>query len=66
MQDWQLNNGQIECITSGGYRNIYLLTNEISSQKGDFILSVDAKKLTVGKDLTEGWIGFEIGVKGEI
>jgi len=65
LQDWQLNNGQIECITSGGYRNIYLLTNEISSQKGDFILSVDAKKLTVDKDLTEGWIGFEIGVKGE-
>ncbi len=65
LQDWQLNNGQIECITSGGYRNVYLLTNEIGSQKGDFTLSVNAKKLTVDKDLTEGWIGFEIGVRGE-
>ncbi len=65
LQDWQLNNGQIECVTSGGYRNIYLLTNEIGPEKGDFIISVNAKKLTVDKDFTEGWIGFEIGVKGE-
>ncbi|MCD6544068.1 MAG: alkaline phosphatase D family protein [Flavobacteriaceae bacterium] len=65
LQDWQLNNGQIECITSGGYRNIYLLTNEIGSKKGDFTISVKVKKLISEEDLTEGWIGFEIGVKGE-
>lgn len=65
LQDWQLNNGQIECVTSGGYRNIYLLTNEIGSQKGDFTIKVNAKKLTIDEDLTEGWIGFEIGVRGE-
>jgi len=65
LQDWQLNNGQIECITSGGYRNVYLLTNEIGSQKGDFTIKVNAKKLTIDEDVTEGWIGFEIGVRGE-
>ncbi|RUA07172.1 MAG: twin-arginine translocation pathway signal protein [Flavobacteriia bacterium] len=65
LQDWQLNHGQIECVGSGGYRNIFLLTNEIGSEKGDFKLSVKAKNL-VGKDtLTKGWIGFEIGVRGE-
>jgi len=65
LQDWQLNNGQIECITSGGYRNIYMLTNEIGSKKGDFTISVKVKNLISEEDLTEGWIGFEIGVKGE-
>ena len=65
LQDWQLNNGQIECVTSGGYRNIYLLTDEIGSKKGNFTLSVDAKRLGIDKDLTEGWIGFETGIKGE-
>ena len=65
LQDWQLNNGQIECVSSGGYRNIYLLTNEIGSKKGDFTISVRAKNLTSENELTEGWIGFEIGVKGE-
>jgi len=65
LQDWQLNNGQLECVTSGGFRNIYLLTNEIASKKGDFNISIDAKKLTNDKKISKGWIGFEIGVKGE-
>ena len=65
LQDWQLNNGQMECISSGGYRNIYLLTTEIGTDKGDFELSVQAKKLTKDKKLTKGWIGFELGIKGE-
>lgn len=65
LEDWQLNNGQIECVTSGGYRNVFLLTNEIGPDKGNFSLSVNAKKLANAEKLTEGWIGFEIGVKGE-
>ncbi len=65
LQDWQLNHGQIECVGSGGYRNIYLLTNEIGPEKGNFKISVEADKL-IGKEvLTKGWIGFEIGIKGE-
>ena len=65
LQDWQLNDGQIECVTSGGFRNVYLLTHEISIQKGDFSISVNAKNLASDNILDEGWIGFQIGVKGE-
>ncbi len=66
LQDWQLKNGQIACITSGGLRNIFLLTHEIGSQKGDFSMSVNAKNINPNADtLNEGWIGFEIGIRGE-
>jgi len=64
LQDWQLKDGQIECITSGGFRGVFLLTHEIGSQTGDFFMSLKAKNLNTDS-LTEGWIGFEIGIRGE-
>lgn len=65
LQDWQLKNGQIECITSGGFRSIYLLTRELGSQEGDFQMEVKIENLNAKDTLSEGWIGFEIGIKGE-
>jgi len=66
LQDWQLKDGQIECVVSGGFRNVFLLTHEISSQDGDFSMSVNANNLNPNIDtLNEGWIGFEIGIRGE-
>jgi len=66
LQDWQLKDGRIECIASGGYRNVYLLTREIGSQGGDFSMSIRANNLNRASDtLNQGWIGFEIGIKGE-
>ena len=64
LQDWQLNNGYIECVTSGGFRNVFLLTHEIGNKKGDFLISARAANLNTDS-LTEGWIGFEIGIRGE-
>jgi len=52
-------------VTSGGYRNIYLLTNEIGKDDGDIKISVHANQLTRKDSLSEGWIGFEVGIKGE-
>lgn len=72
LQDWQLKDGQIECVTSGGGRNVFLLTHEIGHQKGGFTMRVNAKNLNPISvetqnfvSLTEGWIGFEIGIRGE-
>jgi phosphodiesterase/alkaline phosphatase D-like protein len=63
MQDWQLSNGRVECITSGGDRNLFLLTHELDSTEGDLYM-----KITVGSletNLSSGWVGFKLGVKGE-
>ncbi len=66
LQDWQLKEGQIECVVSGGFRNVFLLPHEIGSQEGDFSMSIRAKNLNPRKDtLNEGWIGFEIGIRGQ-
>ena len=50
LQDWQLENGKIECVVSGGFRNIFLLTKEIGKQSGDFSISVRAKNLNPKSD----------------
>ena len=66
LQDWQLSNGRMECVVSGGERNVYLLTHEIDTIPGNFSTSIRAGLLNAERDsLNEGWIGFNIGVKGE-
>ncbi len=63
MQDWQLNNGRLECITSGGDRNLFLLTHELDSSSGDILMKATIGFLETGK--SDGWVGFKLGVKGE-
>ena len=63
MQDWKVVDGRVECITSGGDRNMFLLTYEIDSSAGSFNSSVELGALD--NPLTEGWVGFKVGIKGE-
>jgi len=65
LQDWQLNNGRVECIVSGGDRNMVLLTRQISEHDGEFNLSVDFGRIGEDIDDEKGWVGFKVGVKGE-
>ena len=63
MQDWEVKNNRVYCTTSGGDRNIYLLTYELDSVVADFTTRVTLGSLV--DSLTVGWVGFKIGVKGE-
>ncbi|MEN8122495.1 MAG: alkaline phosphatase D family protein [Bacteroidota bacterium] len=65
LQDWQLSNGRMECVVSGGERNVYLLTHEIDSVPGNFKMNIRTGRLVQDTSLSEGWIGFKIGIKGE-
>ena len=66
MQDWQLNNGRIECISSGGDRNVFLLTHELIDNSGNLQMSVRLGRIAGdGSTLDEGWIGFKVGVRGQ-
>jgi hypothetical protein len=65
LQDWQVNNGRIECVVSGGNRNVYLLTHELGAQAGNLDMSVRVGQLDKTKKLDVGWVGFRLGVKGE-
>ncbi|MFH0761731.1 MAG: hypothetical protein V2A67_09545 [Bacteroidota bacterium] len=67
LQDWQLNKGRMECIGSGGERNLFLLTNALSDQQGSFFVRVKAGRLNSDRQpLDEGWIGFSLGVRGNL
>lgn len=62
LQDWQLADGRIECIVSGGDRNVSLLTREAA---GDFTLQVelgriDQDTLAIGA----GFAGLRVGTQG--
>jgi len=66
LQDWQLNNGRIECIISGGNRNVFLLTHELSEKQGSVKMNVKIGQLTEDtEELNPGWVGFYVGVRGE-
>lgn len=66
MEDWQLNDGRIECISSGGDRNVYLLTRELSGKDGTLDMSVTFGQIDSNvKKLDDGYVGFKIGIRGE-
>ena len=65
LQDWQLNDGRIECVQSGGDRNVYLLTRSVSDRPGDLTMSVTLGQLDPAiKKLNDGFVGFKIGIQG--
>jgi hypothetical protein len=63
MQDWRLAEGRMECFVSGGDRNVYWLTHEISDASGAFTMSVRLGRMT-GEELGEGYVGFRTGIRG--
>lgn len=65
LQDWRVNNGRLECVVSGGDRNVFLLTRRLSEAEGRLVMSVRLGQLEPQAELTDGWVGFKLGVQGE-
>ena len=65
LQDWQVNNGRIECIVSGGDRSLFLLTKELDNSNLGFKTSVSLGSLSENIATEEGWVGFKVGVRGD-
>lgn len=62
LQDWQLADGRIECIVSGGDRNVSLLTR---TTDGDFTVQVELGRLDPGSvPPGEGFAGLRVGIEG--
>lgn len=65
LQDWRVQDGRLENIGSGGDRNVFLLTREISDREGSLAMRVRLGRLDPDAGtLGEGWVGFRIGIKG--
>lgn len=65
LQDWQVNNGRMECIVSGGDRSLFLLTHELSSNNLGFTTKVNIGAISDQMENEDGWLGFKIGVRGD-
>ena len=66
LQAWQQKEGKLHCVASGGDRNIVSLVTEIGSEPLDFFTTVNIEKLyNSGAEENTGWVGFQIGKKGE-
>ncbi len=64
MQDWRRRGDRFECHVSGGDRNVFWLTKQLSPGVGDFTMSVRLGKLNADTVLTPGWVGFRFGMRG--
>ncbi|HUU28832.1 MAG TPA: alkaline phosphatase D family protein [archaeon] len=66
LQDWRVSRGRLECHRSGGDRNVYLLTRELSARKGTLEMQVTLGQLDPDNlSLKDGWVGFKVGSRGE-
>ena len=65
LQDWRVQDGRLENIGSGGDRNVFLLTREISDREGTLEMRVRLGRLDPSAgSLGDGWVGFRVGIKG--
>ncbi|MBA7513295.1 hypothetical protein ES705_05310 [subsurface metagenome] len=66
LQDWEINDGRINCLVSDRNRNVNLLTCRLSENDGDFSVSVVTGLINPeSKSSDNNWIGMRIGAKGE-
>ncbi len=64
MENWVIADGAAECQSTGGDRNVHLITHQITDLKSSFEMSVDIEEVEAGK--TAGGAGFRVGIRSEI
>ena len=64
MEDWRVADGAAECQTSGGDRNLHLITHELTNPRGSLAMSVLVRQVESRKQ--DGGVGFRIGIQSEI
>jgi len=64
MEDWRIVDGAAECQTTGGNRNIHLVTHQITNPDHPFTMSVRVGRVEVRKQ--DGGAGFRVGIRSDI
>jgi alkaline phosphatase D len=65
LQDWQIQNGRLECLVSNKNRNVHLLTEKLDSVTGELRMRVDLQLLNLDSSgQGSNWVGFSIGSRG--
>ena len=62
LQDWRIRNGRLECVVSGGNRNVHLLTHQLGQREGDLMMTVRLGRVDPEETQSDhGWAGFPAG-----
>lgn len=64
MEDWRVVDGAAECQTTGGDRNVHLVTHQLTRPEGSFSMSIHIKRAETNR--TDGGAGFKIGIQSDI
>lgn len=64
MEDWVIRDGAAECTTTGGDRNIHLITHQLTDPSKPFSTSVVISQVEVTRK--DDGAGFKVGVKSDI
>ncbi|MBN2327957.1 MAG: alkaline phosphatase D family protein [Candidatus Omnitrophica bacterium] len=64
MEDWQIKDGRIECLSAFSNRNVQLLTHELNSSNRAFKLQVETGLLAPGAQ--QGSVGFRFAIQDQI
>ena len=64
MEDWRVVDGAAEVQTSGGDRNVHLITHRLTGEEGRFRMSVRCRRVETGE--RDGGAGFRIGIRNLI
>jgi alkaline phosphatase D len=63
MEDWRIEDGILECVRTGGNRNVQSLVAQIKDGNGEFELRLEFGLLETGK--AGGTAGFRLGIQSE-
>ncbi len=64
MEDWRIQDGQLECLSGGANRNVHLLAAHLANKTGGFSVSVQLKVISQGQRPAAA--GFRLGARDEI
>ncbi len=64
MEDWRVVDGAAECQTTGGDRNLHLITHQVTDATGSIAMSVVVRQVEVGKQGDS--VGFRIGIRSDL
>jgi hypothetical protein len=64
MEDWRVVRGSAECQTTGGDRNIHLVTHQLTDADSTFQMTVSIEGVEVKR--IDGGAGFRIGIQSDI
>ena len=64
MENWSVVNGAAECSSGGRFRNIQLLTHQLTHPQGALKMSVTLSQVQQGAQ--DGGAGFQLGIRSEL